>query len=114
MMKLIMIVVLLLGLVVVGMAGIAQARAMARSVNIVSRIADLRQEDNLAKCQEVETDAHQGLRKIQHSFAPIMWIGTMIAACGLVGIIATGRKTSSKAANTTSEPIVANRAEGSR
>jgi len=92
MMKLIMTVTLLLGLAVVGMGGIAQARAMAWSTSIVSRIATLRQEDNLMECQEVATHVHLAIRKIQHSFAPLMWVGTLISVCSLVGIIVATRK----------------------
>jgi len=87
MMKLIMTVTLLLGLAVVGMGYIAQVRAMARSTHIVSRIATLRQENNLTECQEVETHAHLEIRKIQHSFVPLMWVGTLISVCSLAGII---------------------------
>ena len=99
-MRLIMTVTLLLGLAIVGMGGVAQARAMARPTHIVSRIAALRQENNLTECQEVETLAHLKIRKIQHSFVPIMWIGTLISVCGLIGIIiAPNRNHSQKAAN---------------
>jgi hypothetical protein len=75
MMKLIMTATLVFGLAVSGVAFIAQAQAMARAATIVSGIADLRTADNLTEYQQVETHASRGLRKIQDSFVPIMWLG---------------------------------------
>ena len=98
-MKLIMTAVLLLGLATIGMAGIGKARTMARSASIVSGIADLRQENNLTECQQVESHVSCSLRCIQDSFAPIIWVGGLIALCGLTGIIVASRKQPRQTAN---------------
>jgi hypothetical protein len=98
-MKRIMTATLLLGLAVVGLAGIAKVRTMASSATIVSGIADLRQENNLTECQRVESHASRRLRKMQDSFIPIMWLGGIITVTGITGLIIAARTPARGTAN---------------
>ena len=104
-MKLIMTVILMLSFAITGIAFLAQAQAIARSVTIVSGIADMRTADNLTECQQVESHASQKLCKIQDSFIPIKWLGGLTVLCGLAGLITVCRKQPIGADNNTSETV---------
>ena len=91
-MRLATIMVLLLGLATAGVAWVAQVRSIAAAASIVSGIADLRQADNLEKCQAAEAYTSRQLRSIRESFVPIMWLGGLTAASALMGLVVAGRK----------------------
>lgn len=84
--------VLVLGLATAGAAWLAHVRSIARSTAIISGIAGLRQENSLKECETVETLTSRQLRSIQDSFVPLMWLGGLAAAVGLVGLAAAGRR----------------------
>ena len=86
-MKSIMIVILLLGLAVIGMAGIVKTNIMLKSVSIISGIASLRQENNGADCLRLESHVNLTHRGFQDSIIPIMWLGGVICAIGIIGLV---------------------------
>jgi len=91
-MRLMMVFVLVLGLMTTGVAWVAQVRAIAKSTTIVSGITDLRQENNMDKCQAVENFTSRQLRGIRDSFVPLMWLGGLTATVALVGMVIASRK----------------------
>lgn len=91
-MKLIMSVILMLGLIIAGVAWLAQVRSIAGATAIISGLTHLRQENNQEMCKEVEALACQQLRSIQESFVPIIWLGGFTTLIGVAGLIVSVRK----------------------
>jgi len=98
-MKVTFTLVLLLGLIVIGTAGMARIRTQIRAASIISWISHCRGPDNMAQVQEAEQNVTRRLLQIEHSFVTLMLLGGVVAGLGLTGIIVGGRKRPNSAAN---------------